>query len=280
MTSDNAIPIQTDIPGTARDVTRLYFDGGSAFGRPHARPSTAVASGRTWDDDQLLDAAHVGADGRDLHSDVLAALCRRYVDLAQGDNVRALELQAATVRVQDAERRTQGAAAVRRLAEQQLAAAQGIAAALQRELLACQLALDEERNAHQGTMFAREFAEDLHVAELAERNRVAGLHAEASARAAQLVHQLAQVSAENVQLRHQIAGTTPVGIEIALDRAARAVTGLGATELAVELERQVRQHPDERFDRSEPDAADTVVMAVEDLSAEEIWMLGAEVFRG
>lgn len=201
--SDNAIPITT-----TGDVTRLYFDGGSVFGAPHARPSI------TWDDEQLLDAAHVGAAGRDLHPDLVAALCARYVDMAQAEFAH-------------------------QTAERQLAAAQGVAsglelrlADLQRELMGCRIALDEERNAHQGTMFAREFAEDLYEAELAERNRVAALHAEVSARAAQLTHSLAQVSLENLHLRHQLAGTTPVSVEIALDRAARAVTGMGAAELA------------------------------------------------
>lgn len=218
--SDNAIPIIT-----TGDVTRLYFDGGSVFGYPHAAPSTAVAPDRTWDDEQLLDAAHVGAAGRDLHPDLVAALCARYVDMAQAE----LALQTA---------------------ERQLAAAQGVAAGLelrladlQLELMSCQIALDEERNAHQGTMFAREFAEDLYVAELAERNHVAQLHAEASARAAQLTHSLAQVGLENLHLRHELAGTTPVSVAVALDRAARAVTGMGAAELAVGLAEETLRFP-------------------------------------
>lgn len=267
MTSDNAIPITT-----TGDITRLYFDGGSAFGVPHARPLIAVAPDQTWDDEQLLDAAHLGADGRDLHPDLIAALCTKYVDLATAENIREADIQAATVRAQEAEKRLDTERNLADVRRDQLAVAQGIAAGLQErvdtlqsELMGCQIALDEERNAHQGTMFAREFAEDMHVAELAERNRVAALHAEASARAAALTHQLAQVSAENVYLRHRLAGTTPVGIAAALDRAARAVTGMGSAELAVALDRV-----DERFDRSEPDAADTVVMAVEDLSAAEV----------
>jgi hypothetical protein len=211
MTSDNAIPITT-----TGDVTRLYFDGGSVFGAPHARPSI------TWDDEQLLDAAHVGAAGRDLHPDLVAALCARYVDMAQAE----LEIPTAVARV--------------RTAERQLAAAQGVAAGLQRELEGCRIALDEERNAHQGTMFARELAEDLYVAEMAERNRVAALHAEVSAHAAWLQRQVAQLGAEALNLRHQLAGTTPVSVAIAL---ARSV---------------------------EPDADDTTVMHLEDLHQAEV----------
>lgn len=76
MSSDNAIPVTA-----SRDVTRLYFDGGSAFGIPHAAPSTSVAPGRTWDHAQLLSAAKAGAAGGQVHPDILAALCARYVDL-------------------------------------------------------------------------------------------------------------------------------------------------------------------------------------------------------
>lgn len=266
MTSDNAIPIQTDVPGAPRDVTRLYFDGGSAFGVQHAKPRL------TWDDEQLLDAAHVGAAGRDLHPDLVAALCVRYVDLATAENIREAELQTATVRALDAERRL---AAARKLIDERVSAATGARIAeVQAALTACQAALDAERQAHQGTMFARAFSDDLYVEELAERNRVARLHAEASARAAALVTQLALISAENVKLRHQIAGTTPVAV--ALDRAARAVVGTGAEDLTAALNDQLRRYPtlDGRFDRSEPDAADTVVMAVEDLG------LGLEVGCG
>jgi hypothetical protein len=62
----------------------------------------------------------------------------------------------------------------------------------------------------------------------AERVRLARLHA--------------RVSAENVHLRHQIAGTTPVSVEIALDRAARAITGKPAAELTAELNDRIHSH--------------------------------------
>lgn len=87
--SDNAIPQLSDGPDAPRDVTRLYRE------RVIARPATAVTAGRTWDDDQLLEAAHAGAAGRDLHPDLLAALCRRFVDLVQDEAARAEQLAAA-----------------------------------------------------------------------------------------------------------------------------------------------------------------------------------------
>lgn len=235
--SDNVIPV-----AAVGDTTRLYFDGGSAFGRPHARPSTTVSTQRTWDDEQLLDAAHLGADGRDLHSDLIVALCTRYVDLAVAENIREADLQAATVRAQDAER--------------QLAIAQGVAAGLELRLAAIAAELAGER---------------------AERNRLAALHAEASERLALVTRQRDQAQYERTLALHDRAGTTPAGIAAALDRAARAVTGMGAAELTVELDRQAT---DERFDRSDVDPADTLVMAVEDMSQEEIRAFGKEVGCG
>lgn len=69
-----------------------------------------------------------------------------------------------------------------------------------------------------------QLAEQLRVAAETERNRLAALHA--------------RVSLENVQLRHQIAGTTPVAIDVAIDRAARAITGKSAVELNAYLDAQ------------------------------------------
>lgn len=77
--SDALPEITFEIP---RELTRTYFDNRTAFGHCHAQPATHESYGRTWDDDQLLDAAHVGARGRDLHPDLLIALCRRYIDMA------------------------------------------------------------------------------------------------------------------------------------------------------------------------------------------------------
>lgn len=213
----------TDIPSTPHNVTRLYFHDGSAFGSRHARPTTVVITGRTWNHEQLIDAARIGASGGTLHPDVLAALCARYIELA---------------------------------------AAQGATAELRRELDSCQVALDLERQAHQGTMFAREQAEDLHVAELAERNRIARLHAEASAHAARLTHQLAQISAENVHLRHQLAGTTPAGIQIALERAA-------ARDKIAELERRLLRAGFERVARAVEGRSYAEVNAALDVQAAE-----------
>lgn len=187
-----AIPELTeDVPGAPRDVTRNYFDTRSAFGARHARPATGPTVDRIWSDDELLDAAHVGAEERDLHLDLLSALCRRYVDLVQDDTSAADEM---------------------RLLRQRIATVQGIAAALSSEL----------------------------TGERLERNRLAELHAEASKRLAEVVKLHARLSVENVHLRHQLAGTTPVSVEIALDRSAREAAGSGA---------EVRRYPiDARFD--------------------------------
>jgi multidrug efflux pump subunit AcrA (membrane-fusion protein) len=212
MTSDNAIPV-----ATTGDVTRIYFDGGSAFGVPHARPSTTASTQRTWDDEQLLDAAYVGSRGRALHPDLLAALCARYIDMVQGAAAMELRLSATVAEL---------------------------------------------------------------VGERTELNRVAALHAEASVQLALVTRQRDQAQYERTLALHQRAGTTPAGIAAALDRAARAVTGMGTAELTAELDRQVRQRPDDRFDRSEPDAADTLVMAVEDLGDEELRAFGMEVDCG
>ncbi len=220
MTSNNAIPVATDSLDPARSATHLYFRDGTAFGHPHARSSTV---GRTWDDDQLLEAAHAGADGRDLHPDVLAALCRRYIDMVQDEAARAPTPSVAE---------------------------------LQLELTGCRLALDEERNAHMGTMFAREHADDLYQAELAERVRIAQLHAELSNQLALVARQRDQALLERTLALHRCAGTTPAAITIALDRAARAVTGKSAQELGAELDRQVHEPPDD---------PDTVIEPLEDL---------------
>ena len=168
MTSDTAIPTTVD---PTRSATRLYFRDATAFGSPQARPAVAPTPDRRWDDDQLLAAAHAGAAGEDLHPDILAALCRRYVDLVQAE-----------VRADTAECRVA-------------------------ELL---LVLGQERA-------ARQRADKLHTAELAETLRLAKLHAEASAQLAWTIRQHAVVSYENKMLRHQIDGTTPVDVQIALD---------------------------------------------------------------
>lgn len=81
------------------------------------------------------------------------------------------------------------------------------ASGLERELLACQVALDEERNAHQGTILDLEQEQDLRE--------------EARGKLDYIEKLLARVSAENIHLRHQLAGTTPASVLIALDRAAR-----------------------------------------------------------
>lgn len=100
MTSDNAIPRPSDdVLSAPRDSTRLYFRDATAFGRPHARPSTAITASRAWDDGQLLDAAHAGATGCALQPDILTALCARYVDLQTAERQLAAALDEASALV-------------------------------------------------------------------------------------------------------------------------------------------------------------------------------------
>lgn len=97
--------LQPDVPGAPQEVTRIYFSDGAEFGHRHARPATSPTADRTWDDEQLLDAAHVGAQGRDLHPDLLAALCQRYMDFVQGEATRAEALLKMQIRAELAERK-------------------------------------------------------------------------------------------------------------------------------------------------------------------------------
>lgn len=96
-----------------RVETRAYFDGRSVFGGEQARPVTTESAERAWDDDQLDAAAHAGIQGAELHPDLLAALCRRYVDIVQRDATHAEET---------------------RTLRQQLATVQGVAEVLRAEL--------------------------------------------------------------------------------------------------------------------------------------------------
>lgn len=207
MTSDNAIPrqLQDDVPGAPRDVTRLYFDTGTAFGAQHATPRTdespSAARYLDWSDAQIDQAAEVGArNGDHLTIDAIEHVCGRYVAFEQR------EIAGAAKRLQ---------------LELQLAAAQGVASAWQRRAEALSAELVDERS---------------------ERIRIAELHADQSA-----------------LIRRMIDGDPP-SLGAAFDRAAKAVTGMGAAELSAVIEEQTRRHPDDRFDDS-----DTEVVDVEEL---------------
>ena len=101
--------------------------------------------------------------------------------------------------------------------------------------------------------------------DLAHRDALEELAAERRVRG-ELIDQHAQLSRENVKLRHQLAGTTPVAVQIAFDRAARAVTGQSAADLTAHLNDQLRRYPDQAFDDS--DVA-TEVVALEDTAGGE-----------
>lgn len=95
--------------------------------------------------------------------------------------------------------------------------------------------------------------------------RLADLHIEASGRLAAVQAQHRILSAENLELRRRLA------LDLAFDRAAKAVTGQGAAQPGAEIEDQTRRYataaaPDDLFDDSgDPAASDTLVIDVEDL---------------
>jgi hypothetical protein len=103
-----------------------------------------------------------------------------------------------------------------RVAEQQLAAHQGVAAGLQEQLTKVMALLAVERAENRTT-------QRLYLAELRESFRLAKMHAEVSAQHAWVLHMSHQVSLDNVYLRHQIAGSTPAAVQVALRRAEQAV---------------------------------------------------------
>lgn len=156
-----------------RADTIAYFAGGRAFGREHARPSTSECTDRTWDDDQLLDAAHVGAEDRDIHSGLLSALCRRYIDLVQDDTTVAGEM---------------------RLLRQRIATVQGVAAALSAELAVERL----ERNR----------LAELHAEASRRLAEVVKLHARLSFENLQLRHQIAGTTPVSVEFALDRAART------------------------------------------------------------------------
>lgn len=94
------------------------------------------------------------------------------------------------------------------------------------------------------------------VGERLEVLRLAGLHRESSRLLVEVQTLHRVISAENIELRRRAS------LDSAFDRAAKAVTGRSAAELAVELEDQTLRYPaltdtDDRFD-------DTEVADVED----------------
>lgn len=103
-------------------TTNLYFKDGSSFGSPHAKPTTRETADRTFSSEDIDRAAFAGSAGLDVHPDLLAAMCTRYLDLAQNESALSSSLRVA----------------------------QGVAAARERELVAERLECERLAELHRG----------------------------------------------------------------------------------------------------------------------------------
>jgi len=191
---------------TPRTHTAVYFENGSAFGAPHARPAPPAAD---HFDDEPAPAPVSAAGSGPVAGSQLADQFARTLDIA---------------------------------------VALGVVATLRAELLAARRALLAERAEHAAAEFSRDMEAELRAVAEAGRD---------------------QLRAELAQVRADLAATTIDAVRIALDRAARAITGRSATELDLDLDLDVATtchpgSPDELFDDSDADL-DTVVVDPEQL---------------
>jgi hypothetical protein len=100
-----AIPVihDKDTVREPRTDTTQYFADGRAFGTPAAKPALtqrgSVGRHLDWNDEQIEAAAVAGMrNGDDLGSAAVEMVCRRTLELLDGDKARDSEL--ATLRIQ------------------------------------------------------------------------------------------------------------------------------------------------------------------------------------